>query len=79
MKLKIMSDEPRFLNKAKSLGFTSKTWRVGDTMTARFHKNCYNFAVHIWKMALETRPLTIRRTQRRQTDTRPRRSVRMTA
>ena len=65
MTLKITSNAPRFINKAKSVGFTSKTWDMGDTMTGAFHPNCYDFAVRMWKIALETRPLTIRRAQRR--------------
>ena len=60
MKLQITGKEPRFVEKAKDLGFTSGTWRQGESMKGNFHKNCFDRAALIWKIAFETRPVSPR-------------------
>src|SRR6266568_3231274 len=60
MKLQITSKEPRFIEKAKDLGFTSGTWLQGESMKGNFHKNCFDRAALIWKIAFETRAVSPR-------------------
>ncbi len=60
MKLQITSEEPKFANRARKLGFTSESWRTGDSMQGRFHKDCFNLAALVWQVAFETRALSPR-------------------
>ncbi len=61
MLLQITSDEPRFTEKAKELGFTADAWRQGESMKGVFHKNCFDRAALLWKIAFETRAVSPRR------------------
>ncbi len=61
MMLKITSDEDRFMEKAKKLGFTSATWRTGDHMRGVFHENCFEAILLTWEVAFQTRPVGPRR------------------
>lgn len=59
--MQITSDEPRFLEKAKKLGFTSTSWRAGSSMKGSFHRDCFDQAALIWEVAFETRAVSPRR------------------
>ncbi|HYY90460.1 MAG TPA: hypothetical protein VE955_00565 [Candidatus Dormibacteraeota bacterium] len=61
MTLQITSDEPRFVEKARELGFTSSSWQQGESMKGSFHKNCFDNAALLWKIAFETRAVSPRR------------------
>jgi len=60
MRLQITSEETKFTDRAKKLGFTSKSWRMGDVMEGVFHKDCFNLATLVWQVAFETRALSPR-------------------
>ncbi len=60
MMLQITSEESRFIEKAKRLGFTSASWRTGNSMKGNFHKSCFDLAALIWEVAFETRALSPR-------------------
>ncbi len=61
MKLQITSSRPEHLEGSKKLGFTSTTWKEGDYLQGSFHKKCFETAIHIWKVAFHTRPVSPRR------------------
>lgn len=61
MRLQITSEDRKFTNRARKLGFTSNTWRTGDSMQGPFHKDCFNTAMLIWEVAFETRAVSPRR------------------
>jgi hypothetical protein len=61
MKLQITSEDPKFGNRARKLGFTSGSWRMADSMEGWFHKDCFNTAMLIWEVAFETRAVSPRR------------------
>jgi hypothetical protein len=61
MMLQITNEEPRFVEKARELGFTSGAWRQGESMKGAFHKNCFDRAAVLWKIAFETRAVSPRR------------------
>ncbi|HZY95043.1 MAG TPA: hypothetical protein VFE98_09360 [Candidatus Bathyarchaeia archaeon] len=61
MILQITSDEARFIEKAKKLGFSSKSWQSGGSIKGDFHKDCFDQAKLIWEIAFETRALSPRR------------------
>jgi len=60
MRLQITGEEPKFADRAKKLGFTSDSWRVGDAMEGVFHKDCFDLAALVWQVAFETRALSPR-------------------
>jgi hypothetical protein len=60
MMLQITSDELRFIEKAKTLGFTSTSWCRGDSMKAHLHNRCFSKAALIWEVAFETRAVSPR-------------------
>ncbi len=60
MTLQITSEAPRFLEKAKKLGFTSTSWHTGSPMKGSFHKKCFDSAALIWEVAFETRAVSPR-------------------
>jgi hypothetical protein len=61
MMLQITSDEPRFIEKARKLGFTSNNWQSGGSMKGNFHKDCFDQAELIWEVVFETRAVSPRR------------------
>ena len=61
MRLQITNEEERLIARSKKLGFTSKTWKAGDNMQGRFHKQCFNLAMLVWQIAFHTRALSPRR------------------
>jgi hypothetical protein len=61
MRLDITSDDAKLIANAKKLGFTSATWRTGDSMEGIFHAQCFKLATFVWEVAFETRPLSPRR------------------
>ncbi len=61
MKLQITSDAPKFVERAKKLGFTSATWRVGDHLEGKFHRRCFELAKVVWQVAFQTRAVSPRR------------------
>jgi len=49
------------LHIAKKLGFTSASWRTGDSIESVFHAQCFKLAAFAWEVAFKTRPLSPRR------------------
>jgi hypothetical protein len=54
MHLQITHDHGRLMDRAKELGFTSGSWRTGDSMEGVFHKNRFKAARLVWQMAFNT-------------------------
>jgi len=61
MILQITTSEPRFIEKAKELGFASTNWLSGGSMEGNFHKACFDKAELIWEVAFKTRAVSPRR------------------
>jgi hypothetical protein len=61
MMLQITNDDRRFVEKARELGFTSDGWRQGESMKGALHKDCFDRAALLWKIAFETRAVSPRR------------------
>ena len=61
MRLHITSEDAKLIANAKKLGFTSASWRTGDSMEGVFHARCFKLAAFVWEVAFETRPLSPRR------------------
>lgn len=61
MTLQIIGEEPKFIEKAEKLGFTSDSWQSGNSMNGSFHKECFKRAMLIWQVAFETRAISPRR------------------
>ena len=61
MRLQITHEEPRMIECAKKVGFTSANWRVGEEMRGQLHSRCFNQAILIWEIAFHTRALSPRR------------------
>lgn len=61
MRLQITHEEPKLIQRAKELGFTSASWRAGDSMEGNFDQKCFNLAALVWQIAFHTRALSPRR------------------
>ena len=61
MRLHITDQEPKLIDAAKKLGFTSASWHAGDYMEGIFHTKCFNMAKLVWQIAFDTKPLSPRR------------------
>lgn len=61
MRLQITHDNPRMIDCAKKVGFTSTNWDLGEAMQGTLHRQCFNQAMLIWEIAFHTRPLSPRR------------------
>ena len=61
MRLHITDQEPKLLDSARKLGFTSASWHAGDYMEGVFHLKCFNMAKLVWQIAFDTRALSPRR------------------
>lgn len=61
MQLQITHEQSKLMERAKELGFTSESWRAGDSMAGVFDKNCFNVAKLVWQVAFNTRALSPRR------------------
>jgi len=61
VKLQITHADSNFLEKAKDLGFKSKTWSPGDYMQGRVHGACFKTVARVWQVAFNTRSLSPRR------------------
>jgi hypothetical protein len=61
MRLQITHKNPRMIECAKKVGFTSPNWDLEEEMQGTFHKQCFNQAILIWEIAFHTRALSPRR------------------
>ena len=61
MRLHITHQQPRLLDAARTLGFTSLSRREGDYMEVPFHNDRFRLAGLIWQIAFDTRGLSPRR------------------
>jgi len=61
MRLHITHKNPRMIECAKKVGFTSPNWDLEEEMQGTFHKQCFNQAILIWEIAFHTRALSPRR------------------
>jgi hypothetical protein len=61
IKLQITHKDPRMIECAKKVGFTSPNWELGEAMQGTLHRQCFNQAIRIWEIAFHTRPLSPRR------------------
>ncbi len=60
MRLQITHEEPKLIQRAKELGFSSASWRTGDSMEGKFDQKCFNLAAIVWQIAFHTRALSPR-------------------
>jgi hypothetical protein len=61
LKLKIVNGEDKLVDRAKSLGLTSLTWKEGDFFMAYYDRTCYKSAMQMWRVAFSTRLVSPRR------------------
>ncbi len=61
MRLQITHEEPKLIQRTKELGFTSASWRTGESMEGNFDQKCFNLAALVWQIAFHTRGLSPRR------------------
>lgn len=61
MRLKIVDESPEILQRAKSLGFTSRNWKENGELEGKFHKDCFAVAALVWQAAFHTRKFSPRR------------------
>jgi len=61
MRLQITHKNPRMIECAKKVGFTSPNWNLEEEMQGTFHRPCFNQAILIWEIAFHTRALSPRR------------------
>ena len=61
MRLRITHANPRMIECAKKVGFTSHNWDLEEEMQGTFHQQCFNQAILIWEIAFHTRALSPRR------------------
>jgi hypothetical protein len=61
MRLQITHKNPRMIECAKKVGFTSPNWDLEEEMQGAMHRQCFNQAMLIWEIAFHTRALSPRR------------------
>ena len=61
MRLHITHKNPRMIESAKKVGFTSPNWDLEEEMQGAFHRQCFKQAILIWEIAFHTRALSPRR------------------
>ena len=61
MRLQITHKNPRMIECAEKVGFTSPNWELEEEMQGTFHRRCFNQAILIWEIAFHTRALSPRR------------------